>query len=154
MALGSLAGANQTQPNPTHSHQHPRQKLIIQEAIQLTTQRGAVPKGQGTGTVWAGGNQGNSCASQVMTKFILKFSCKNRRRKKIADRSMDPRHCRSEVCRGKKKNHCTVFFFFASQTSRPFFPQSILQEFLFPKKDKDISADNSVGSSSLSHQQN
>lgn len=150
--------AGRSQPNPTHSHQpvlHPRQKLITQHLIQGTTQRGAVPEGQGTGTVQAGVNQGNFWASQVMKKSILKFSCKNRRGKKIADRSMKPRHCRFEVCEGKKKKslYC-VFLFSPSQMSWPFFPKVFSNSFLFPKKDKEISTDNSVGSSSLSCRQN
>lgn len=75
---------------------------------------------------------------QIIFQFILKFSCKNRRGKKIADRSMEPRHCRFEVCGEKKRNHCSVFFLFASQMAWPFFPEVFSKSFLFPKKDKDF----------------
>lgn len=149
--------AGRSQPSPTHSHQpvlHPRQKLITQHLIQGTTQRGAVPEGQGTGTVQAGGNQGNFWASQVMKKSILKFSCKNRRGKKIADRSMEPRHCRFEVCEEKKKKSLYCVFLFSPLKCHDLFsPKYSPTVFCFQKKTK-ISTDNSVGSSSLSCRQN
>lgn len=51
---------------------HPQQKLIIQDAIQRITQRRAVPEEQGTGTVQAGGNQGNSANhDKINIKIIL-----------------------------------------------------------------------------------
>lgn len=137
-ADGSLF-AGRSQPNPTHSHQpmlHPQQKLIIQDVIQGTTQRGAVPEEQGTGTVQAGGNQGNSCAPQVMTKFILKFSCKNKRGKEIADRSMEPRQCRFEVCGEKNKSLYCVFPFCLSNVMTFFSLKYSPRVFSFQKKTK------------------
>lgn len=69
----------------------------------------------------------------------------------MADRNMGPGTAHSMFMR---KNHCMVFFFFASQKCQDLFSQGILQEYFVSKKEKNISTDNSVESSSLSCQQN
>lgn len=56
---------------------------------------------------------------------------------------------------GKIKKIIVLCFSFVPLKRHDLFsPKVFSKSFLFPKKDKDISTDNSVGSSSLSHQQN
>lgn len=137
-AAGSVF-AGRSQPNPTHSHLpmlHP--KAHYPDVIQgtaLDTDRGCARRaGDSYSTAW--GIQDNSCASQVITKLISEFSCKNRRGKKIADKSMEPRHCRFEVCGGKKKKGITVLCFsFLSLKCHDLFPPKVFSKrFIVSKK--------------------
>jgi len=70
----------------------------------------------------------------------------------IADRNMVPRHCRY-VC--GKKITVRYFSFLPLKNVKTFYPESILPEiFVSIKKEKKVSTDNSLESSSLSCPQN